>query len=65
MRIYFSEDMTTFMVSHPNDVTFTFIQKYAFLLKMTEFHDIETDWRHNSTDWRNLQVQSFTLYITY
>ena len=48
MRIFFSEDMTTFMVSHPHDVTFTFIQKYGFMFKMTDSHEIETDRRHNS-----------------
>ena len=53
MRIFFSEDMTTFMVSHPNDVTFTFIQKYAFLFKMAESHEIETDRRHNSVRFEN------------
>ena len=41
MRIFFSEDMTTFMVSHSNRDTFTFIQKYAILFKMNESHEIE------------------------
>ena len=51
MRIFFSEDMTTFMVSHSNRDTFTFIQKYAILFKMTESHEIEP-WSEIQLDLR-------------
>ena len=53
MRIFFSEDMTTFMVSHSNRDTFTFIQKYAILFEMTESHEIEP-WSEIQLDLRIL-----------